>query len=325
MDVGESVLRAPPGDGISCLSFSPYSKLLLLSSWDSTARLYDVSNNSPKATFNFRAGTLACCFQNDEVGFACGLDNQIHSLNLDRGSTKLLGQHRCPVSCMQYDPHHNFLVTGSWDSTATVWDPRQTDSAHCTAVLNLPGKAYSLSLTSTRIVVATSERHIVVYDSRNLSAPEQVRESPLRYQTRKVSCFPNGEGFALGSIEGRVAVEYFEQQPDGKRYYAFKCHRRGDVAYPVNAIAFHPVYGTLATGGCDGIVNVWDCANKKRLSQFHQYPTSIASLAFSNDGSMLAIASSYTFEEGEKEAISDDNVFLRCIQDVDVRPRPSVE
>ena len=120
---------------------------------------------------------------------------------------------------MQYDPHHNFLVTGnsslswrwcwllvimlkgSWDSTATVWDPRQTDSAHCTAVLNLPGKAYSLSLTSTRIVVATSERHIVVYDSRNLSAPEQVRESPLRYQTRKVSCFPNGEGFALGSIE----------------------------------------------------------------------------------------------------------------------------
>ena len=33
--------------------------------------------------------------------------------------------------------------------------------------------------------------------------------------------------------------------------------------------------------------------NKKRLCQFHRYPTSIASLSFANDGSVLAIASSY--------------------------------
>lgn len=35
--------------------------------------------------------------------------------------------------------------------------------------------------------------------------------------------------------------------------YAFKCHRRSengrDTVYPVNAIAFHPLYGTFATGG----------------------------------------------------------------------------
>lgn len=35
--------------------------------------------------------------------------------------------------------------------------------------------------------------------------------------------------------------------------------------------------------------------------QFHRYPTSIASLSFSNDGSLLAIASSYMYEEDEKE------------------------
>ena len=38
--------------------------------------------------------------------------------------------------------------------------------------------------------------------------------------------------------------------------------------------------GTFATGGCDGVVNIWDGENKKRLSQFPAYPTSIASLAF---------------------------------------------
>ena len=44
-----------------------------------------------------------------------------------------------------------------------------------------------------------------------------------------------------------------------------------DVIYPVNAIAFHPKYGTFATGGSDGIVNIWDGNNKKRLCQLHRY------------------------------------------------------
>jgi hypothetical protein len=36
----------------------------------------------------------------------------------------------------------------------------------------------------------------------------------------------------------------------------------------------------------------------------------------------MAIASSYTFEEGEKAVAPDDNVILRQIADVDVKPRP---
>jgi cell cycle arrest protein BUB3 len=36
--------------------------------------------------------------------------------------------------------------------------------------------------------------------------------------------------------------------------------------YPVNAIAFHPIHGTFATGGCDGNVYTWDGENKKRVS-----------------------------------------------------------
>jgi cell cycle arrest protein BUB3 len=53
--------------------------------------------------------------------------------------------------------------------------------------------------------------------------------------------------------------------------YAFKCHRLQeggrDVVYPVNAISFHPLLGTFATGGGDGVVNTWDGLNKKRLFQ----------------------------------------------------------
>lgn len=51
-----------------------------------------------------------------------------------------------------------------------------------------------------------------------------------------------------------------------------QCHRAKDangtdVVYPVHAIAFHPSLGTFATGGGDGVVNIWDGDNKKRLFQ----------------------------------------------------------
>lgn len=62
------------------------------------------------------------------------------------------------------------------------------------------------------------------------------------------------QGYAISSVEGRVAIEYFDgsEQSQAKKF-AFKCHRAKDggedVAHPVNAIAFQPTYGTFATGG----------------------------------------------------------------------------
>ena len=46
------------------------------------------------------------------------------------------------------------------------------------------------------------------------------------------------------------------------------------------------------------MVNIWDGKNKKRLWQSSAYSTGIASLAFNHDGTRLAIAASYTFEQG---------------------------
>lgn len=74
---------------------------------------------------------------------------------------------------------------------------------------------------------------------------------------------------------GRVAVEYLDPSPEiQKKKYAFKCHRIKEDGmekiYPVNAIAFHNIYNTFATGGSDGYVNIWDGFHKKRLCQFHR-------------------------------------------------------
>ena len=115
----------------------------------------------------------------------------------------------------------------------------------------------------------------------------------------------------MGSIEGRIAVEYFKESA-GKKY-AFKCHRVGTTVYPVNSLGFHPKFHTFASGGCDGTVCVWDHVAKKKLTTFPKFPTSVARVCFNRTGDRCAVASSYTFEEGEKDGGGDEIYVRECL------------
>lgn len=46
--------------------------------------------------------------------------------------------------------------------------------------------------------------------------PEQRRESSLKFQTRCVRCFSDGQGYATSSVEGRVAMEWFDTSEDAQ-------------------------------------------------------------------------------------------------------------
>ncbi|KAL5706828.1 hypothetical protein ACHQM5_024946 [Ranunculus cassubicifolius] len=321
-------LSNPPSDGISNLSFSNHTDHLLVSSWDSSVRLYDANTNVMRGKIMQGSAVLDCCFYDDQSGFTACLDTTVRRCNFTSGKEEILGKHDAPVRCVEYSYASGQVISGSWDKTVKCWDPRGTHGMDHTLVGTYPQpeRVYSLSLVGNRLVVATAGRHVNVYDLRNMSKPEQCRQSSLKYQTRCVRCYPDGTGFALSSVEGRVAMEFFDLSETGQsKKYAFKCHRKSeggkDVVYPVNTIAFHPIYGTFATGGCDGYVNVWDGNNKKRLFQYSKYESSIAALSFNRDGSKLAVASSYTFEDGNKPH-EPDALFVRSINDIEVKPKP---
>uniref|UniRef100_A0A7S2HTA8 Anaphase-promoting complex subunit 4 WD40 domain-containing protein n=1 Tax=Octactis speculum TaxID=3111310 RepID=A0A7S2HTA8_9STRA len=317
---GEFQLSSPE-DAISSVKFAPSTNFVLAACWDAKLRLYDASQKQLVHVFEAKGPLLDGCFLDNTHGVAGGLDQAVRVFDLNVGGAgTVLGSHGKAIRCLEYSPRNELLFSGGWDAKVNAWDPRAASGQRALATLDLPGKAFTMALTETRIVVGTADRRIVCYDIRNLSQPEFSRESSLKYQTRCIRAFPDGEGFALSSIEGRVAIEYFSPEAEAKKY-AFKCHRVMNMVFPVNAIAFHPIHGTFATGGCDGYVNVWDGRNKKRLCQLPSYPTSIASLSFNRDGTMLAVASSYTFEEGEKDH-PPDQLFIRHISDADVKPKP---
>eukprot|EP00916_Digyalum_oweni_P010316 GHVL01017296.1.p1 GENE.GHVL01017296.1~~GHVL01017296.1.p1 ORF type:complete len:162 (+),score=25.78 GHVL01017296.1:222-707(+) len=156
-----------------------------------------------------------------------------------------------------------------------------------------------------------------------MGTPE-IRHQLMKHQLRTIECFPDGHGFAVGSTEGRVSWEFFDNNAEiQKKKYAFKCHRKTvhgqDLIFPVNAISFHPIYGTFATGGCDGVVAVWDGNNKKRLWKLPEAEASIVSLSFSGEGGSLAVAESTKNKNpGSNLPIS---VTIREMTDQEVMPR----
>jgi len=320
----EFKLNNPPEDGISAVKFAPNSsQFLLVSSWDKTVRLYDVAANSMRMKYSHNDPVLDCCFYDNVHSYSGGLDTSLKVYDFNTNTETVVGNHEGAIRCVEYCPEVNVVVTGSWDSSVKLWDPRTPCSAGSFAQ---PDKVYTMAVCGDRLIVGTAGRRVLVWDLRNMGYVQQRRESSLKYQTRSIRTFPNKQGYVLSSIEGRVAVEYLDPSPDiQKKKYAFKCHRLKqngiEKIFPVNAISFHYVHNTFATGGSDGFVNIWDGFHKKRLCQFHRYPTSIAALSFSHDGSLLAIASSYMYEQGPMEDQPEDAVFIRKVSDQETKPK----
>lgn len=320
-------LPSPPTDGVTALRFFADTPLLLASSWDGTARVYDTAANVLQGTFAAGAPVLDAVFESDGVVYTAGLDGAVKRYDFFRGAEAVLGSHEGAVKCVEWLPAQGLLVSGSWDSSLRLWDSRQAPGAAPVARVALPGKVYSMSASEARLVVAMSGRHVDIFDLRTLQSgqPEQRRESSLKFQTRCVRCQADGRGYALSSVEGRVAWEFFDlDEATQARKYAFKCHRKNeggkDLVFPVNAIAFNRPHGTFATGGGDGVINFWDGEHKKRLHQVAGYPTSVAALAFNGAATKLAVASSYTFEQGEREHPADA-IFVRDVLEAEVRPK----
>ena len=139
---------------------------------------------------------------------------------------------------------------------------------------------------------------------------------------------PNDAGYATSSIEGRVAVEWFEDSEASQaRKYAFKCHRQPDpsgdgtdIVYPVNCLTFHPSFGTFASGGGDGVIALWDAVAKRRIRQYQKYAIGIAGLSFSADGRYLAVGLSPGMEDA-KELQPEGNckIFIRELSETEAK------
>jgi mRNA export factor len=78
------------------------------------------------------------------------------------------------------------------------------------SIYNLAGQVAPFKVTSTGHM---SYRCGQAYSRIGLSLVQQSIQSQIKsYQTRCIAMFPDKSGFALGNIEGRVAIHYIDRR-----------------------------------------------------------------------------------------------------------------
>jgi mRNA export factor len=184
------------------------------------------------------------------------------------------------------------------------------------------------------MVIGTAERHIVIINLSNPTTIFKTLPSPLKWQTRTIACFPAGNGFAVGSIEGRVAIQYIEDK-DTTLNFSFKCHRKdatpatkdSTLVYAVNNICFHQEHGTFVTCGSDGSISSWDKDSKIRLKTFDSLGGPVVSSAYNHNGTIFAYAVSYDWSKGHSGMTPGhpNKVFLHACKDDEVKKRPKAK
>ncbi|KFK41356.1 hypothetical protein AALP_AA2G119600 [Arabis alpina] len=295
----------PIEDAITKLRFSPESNNLLVSSWDSHLRLYDVDKSSLLVALYSPAALLDCCFQNESTSFTSASDGLIRRYNLKTGTVDTIGRHDDIATSVVSSYEKGEVISTGLDEKIKIWDTRRGESL----LFSIDGggtqvRCITVSGNNLLVCVDASMR---LYDLRNLDQPFQSYASQVEVPIRCVTSLPHSKGYAVGSVDGQVALDIPDTACSSEIKYSFRCHpksRNGRVnGVCINAIEFSPCgSGTFVTGDNEGYVISWNAKSRKRLSELPRYSNSIASLAFNHTGELLAVASSHTYQEAnEKE------------------------
>ncbi|CAN9250440.1 unnamed protein product [Alternaria alternata] len=301
-----------PSDSISDLQFSPTNDFLAVGSWDKKVYIYEVNGNGAQGKWMFECPghVLGLGWSKDgtriAAGDSTGMLNIVDFRTAPASGTVPAQQakaHENGIKCVRWfqTGGQDYVATGSWDKTVKFWN---LQGAEPVGTLTCQERVYSMDVKDQLLVIATAERHIHMVNLSNPTTIYKTITSPLKWQTRVVSCFSDATGFAVGSIEGRCAIQYVEDK-DTSLNFSFKCHRQQDPAnrdiakvHSVNAISFHPQHGTFSTAGSDGTFHFWDKDAKHRLKGYPEVGGSIVATGFSKDGNIFAYAVSYDWSKG---------------------------
>ena len=309
--------------------------------WDSNVHVFIASDDDEGRRLAFETGgpVLGCETVDEGRGVvSASLDASVTKHDLETGSRTTIGSHgvsgavgstgdiafgASAVRAARFSSPH-VLASGGWDGRLKLWDSRCAGATvgHEAAVeAQLPGKCYGLDVAAggNHIVAVTNGRKLASYDVRSgiIAALDQIGPSvSLPYQPRCVRISPDGRSQAIAYLEGKVTIEQTATQKAPGKPFTFKCHRKANAVFPVNAVAFSPLNNALVfTGGSDGFVNAWDISARKKIFQFAKFASSVSAIDINDTGDAIAVASSYAFEQGDVSDAGPNQVFVRSLDE----------
>ena len=272
--------------------------------WDAKVHVFGGGEGGGACALEAGGPVLGCeAVDGGRAVAAASLDTSVYLYDIETGSRTRIGGHGDPgavdaagdiacgasaVRCARLGSP-KVLVSGGWDGAMRVWDTRAAGAA--ALEVRLPGRCYGLDAATAGdlLVAVTGGRRLAsfrtAYDVRGGGGAAAAAvdaagpPSALPYQPRCVRVSPDGRSQAVAFLEGKVTIERTATAEGSTKAFTFKCHRRGNAVFPVNAVAFSPRCRSLVfTGGSDGLVCAWDFEKRKKIFQFAKFASSVSAL-----------------------------------------------
>jgi WD40 repeat protein len=295
-DTATGVELSPPWGrrtGILDVAWSPDGKTLATAHRDGTVRLWDVATGQARASFPAHGQPVhGVAFSPDGLALATGCEDGTAKL-WDRATLRVRadfpGQQRGRVWRVQFSPDGHTLAT-TQERAATLWD---LDTGR--ERLTLSGRegtiVQELAFSPDGKTVATAEaRHfsqarqtgfVRIWDA----ATGTERGPALTVPgggAWSVAFTLDGQGLAVGS-DSSGAVKLWDVATRRVRQTFF------GNRYRVHGIAFSPDGKTMATGGNDKVVRLWDMTGPDAPILLKRPTGKPSHVAFTPDGNTLAV------------------------------------
>jgi WD40 repeat protein len=292
-----------PGPAIRTIAFSRDGRTLAAGADDGSIRLWDVRTRREVATpIGLALGavqSLAFTPAGELVSGSADGQLTVFNANLRRVAGQPLSPRSPkPLRTVAVSPDGRLLVAGGFDGTIRVWDPER--ARLLSSIGPGGGSIWAIAYAPDGRIFASNEGAAVrLWRAGTTPKPLLVRP-PLRAAGGKVRSLALSSAglLAAGDTDGTVRVWNVATPTSPRVLGAALTATDRSSTVPVRlvyAVAFSPDGKTLAAGGQDGKLRVWDIADpaRPRLRGMLAGPQgSIRSIAFSPDGRLVALGAS---------------------------------
>eukprot|EP01084_Bolivina_argentea_P183574 316754_1 len=332
----DAILSDPPNDSIQAIKWCPTSNLLASASWDCTVRAYkfDCETGSSNKIGEYKSDSppLDVIWSSDGNNIiSAGCDKIIKLYNPCTSTPSIIGYHSKPIRKIALS--EETIISGGWDKQIKCWDPKQCSVSSINNIqqlkpignINVSERVYAMDLIFPILCVALANKKVLIYDIRNPNKPIKEMITLLKHQLRCIALFPNTNGFAVGSVEGRCGIHHINQNKTNKQKdFAFKCHRKKQDVYAVNSLKFHKQFNTFSSAGGDGTIYFWDKEKKQKLKEFKQMDLPVTDVDFNYNGQIFAYSISYDWSKGIEHFQPNQQkpqIFIHKLQQDEIMPK----